>query len=161
MKKLSVTLLAVMSVGILPACNNGGQSASGSEASAPAGKVYVSQHNFDATLGKLRGAIQSRQLMVMNEIDHSKGAKSVGLELERTHLVLFGSPKVGTLLMQQNPQMGLELPMKALIFEQDGKVFVRVTNIEALADTYNLKTAEGPVPNVALALDMIAKEATK
>lgn len=125
------------------------------------GKVLVSQNGFDGTEARLRKAIADRNLEVFHVVDHSRAAQSVGQNLEHNKLFLFGSPKVGTALMQQNPSMGLELPMRALIYNHNGEIHVRVTDIKSLATAYGLDVESGAVPNVALALDMIAREATQ
>lgn len=121
-------------------------------------KTYTSPHNFNDTLSRLRRSLNARQLKVFMEIDHSLGAREAGLELERNFLVLFGNPKVGTAFMQQNPHIGLELPMKALIYERDGQIHLRFSDIESLAETYGLKSDFGPVANVSLTLDLIGQE---
>lgn len=123
--------------------------------------VYVSAHDFDVTLTNLKQAINKRGLNIFSEIDHTAGAASVELDLPNVRLVQFGNPKVGTLLMQKNIELGLALPMKALVYEDAGSVKLKTTNIVMLAMAHGLPTDKPPVSNVAGVLEAIAIEATQ
>ena len=66
-------------------------------------------------------------------MDHAAGAKKIGQELKPTELLIFGNPKLGTPLMQANRRIGLDLPLKALAWEDDaGKVWLAYTAPSAL-----------------------------
>ena len=75
-------------------------------------------------LERLRAALRERDIEVFATIDHARAARDAGLDLPDEVVVIFGNPSVGTKLMQRNPQAGLDLPLKILIWEQNG-----VTNI--------------------------------
>lgn len=159
-----ILVIGVLSMPVfLGGCEFGGSEGDGSHAEAQFGqsRYLVSQHSFDETQARLRKAIETRGLKIFEEIDHSRAAKSVGLDLQNNRLILFGNPKAGTLLMQQNPEIGLELPMKALVYQQEGEVRVRITNITALARQYGLNGSAEPFPNLALTLDQIASESAR
>ncbi len=83
--------------------------------------VVESAHSVPETERRLVQAIEAAGLKVAARIDHEANAKSVGLGLPPTVLVLFGNPRAGTALMEQNRAIGIELPLKALIWEADGK----------------------------------------
>ena len=163
MKKIAILLVSVMNLGLFSACS------SGVTYEAPQVDVkmskqtmtYVSEHDFSQTVNRLKKALATRNLNVFTEVDHAKGAQKAGLELGPSHLILFGNPKVGTLLMQKNVEMGIELPMKALIFEQDGEIKVKMTDIKALAQTHGLDASVPPVSKVTEVLESIAREATQ
>ncbi len=153
MGRILLPVLIIFASIIIGACSEGSRGSSTDRA-----KVYISPHNFNDSLLRLRRSLNTRQLKVFSEIDHSQAAREAGFDLDRNYLVIFGNPKIGTAIMEQNPQMGLELPMKALIYEVDGQVHLRLTDMKALARAYGLNDESGPVANVALALDMIGQE---
>lgn len=128
--------------------------------SGPSPSVYTSDMSFDETVAQLRDAIKDRKLGIFIEVDHQAGAEKAGLDLGRAHLILFGNPRVGTLLMQQNIEIGLDLPMKALVFEQAGEVKLKMTDIVALASAHDIPSDRPPVSKVASVLKAIATTAT-
>ncbi len=71
------------------------------------------------TLSRLLSAIADRGLAVFATIDHAYAARQAGLEMRPASLVLFGSPKAGTPLMQIAPTLAIDLPLKALVWEDD------------------------------------------
>jgi len=77
------------------------------------------QSSFSAkeTIERLLAALAEKNLKVFARVDHAAGAASVGLSLRTTELVIFGSPKGGTPLMQDRQLAGIDLPLKALIWE--------------------------------------------
>ena len=76
-----------------------------------------SHHGFSETRDRLVSAITENGMAVLARIDHAGAAATVGLVLRPTEMVMFGNPKAGTLLMQVSPTMGLDLPLKALVWE--------------------------------------------
>lgn len=81
--------------------------------------TFVSQHDFDATLDRLRTALAAAGATVFADIDQREAAVNVGLDLRRTHLVLFGNPKAGTPIMGEYPHAALELPLRVVVWERD------------------------------------------
>ena len=77
------------------------------------------------TMDRLAMAIQDKGLTVFARIDHAANAAAVGLSLRPTEVVLFGNPKGGTLLMQDQQPAGIDLPLKALVWQDaEGKVWL-------------------------------------
>lgn len=93
----------------------------------------VSNADFATTNARLKAAIESRGLTLFNTVDHAAGAAKVDLELAPNTLYIFGNPKAGTPLMIANPELGLHLPLKANVREQNGQIIVAVSDIRALA----------------------------
>lgn len=85
----------------------------------------VSPHGVAVTLDRLEAILQEKGLTVFARIDHAAGAAKVGKELPPTQLLIFGNPNAGTLLMQSNPAVAIDLPLKALAWE-DGQGIVRL-----------------------------------
>ncbi len=91
-----------------------------------AGLVSVpSDFGVKETLDRLEAAVRARGMTVFARVDHAAGAHSVDMELRPLELVLFGTPRAGTPLMQSAPTLGIDLPLKALAWEDEaGKVWL-------------------------------------
>ena len=119
-----------------------------------------SDADFETTLARLRSAIDQRGLNTFAVVDHAAGAASVDLEMAPATLVIFGNPRAGTPLMNADIRMGLELPLKMLVYEQNGAVYVTYRDVAETAAGYGIAADTGPLPNVKTALAAIAGEAT-
>jgi len=113
----------------------------------------TSPHSFAVTESKIRDAIGARPLNLFGEVLHSKGAAKAGLELPASTLFIFGNPKGGTPLMARNPEMGIELPLKIHVFENNGAVTVSYTNIAAVVESYGGDASALPTPKIAEMLE--------
>lgn len=146
-------LLALLSVLLLPAA----ASAQG------AMTILPSKHPVEDTVDRLAKAIEAKGIKIAARIDHAAGAKAAGLELPPTVVLLFGNPKLGTPLMQADPRVGLDLPMKMLVWQDKaGKVWVGYAPPLALQARYTLdgQPAADALKALAGALDGFAKAAT-
>ena len=77
------------------------------------------------TMDRFEGAVKAKGLTVFARIDHAAGAAAVGMPLRPTELLVFGNAKGGTPLMQANQATGIDLPLKALVYEDEtGKVWL-------------------------------------
>lgn len=81
--------------------------------------TLVSRNGPVETADRLAAAIAARGAAVLARIDHAKAAASVGLTLDPTEVVIFGNPRAGTTLMQAVQTMGIDLPLRALVW-RDG-----------------------------------------
>jgi uncharacterized protein (DUF302 family) len=79
-----------------------------------------SAHDFQTTLDRLLKALEVKGVTVFARIDHAAGAAGVGLPLRPTTLVIFGNPAAGTPLMQAEQTAGIDLPLKALVWQDAG-----------------------------------------
>jgi uncharacterized protein (DUF302 family) len=86
----------------------------------------------------LEAFFSSKGMKIFARIDQAAEAAAVGLELRPTILILFGNPKAGTPLMQQFPNLALDLPLRVLVWEEAGKVHVSFVGPDELRDRYNL-----------------------
>jgi uncharacterized protein (DUF302 family) len=100
--------------------------------------VKRSRHSFAETISQLQSALQASGNNVFLTIDQSAEASGAGLTLRPTTLIVFGNPKAGTLLMQAEPLVALDLPLKLLIWEEAGAVSVAYTPASELAARYTL-----------------------
>jgi uncharacterized protein (DUF302 family) len=115
------------------------------------------------TLDRLLAALAARKLAVFARVDHAAGATSAGLPLRPTEVVIFGNPKGGTALMQDRQSAGIDLPLKALVFEDaDGKAWLTYNDPAWIAERHGLGAASAAaVQAMAGLLGAIAREATQ
>ncbi len=119
-------------------------SLSASAQDAPAGFVTApSQYGVAETLDRLEAVLAERGITVAARIDHGANAAGVDMELAPAQLLVFGNPKLGTPLMQDNILVGLDLPMKVLAYETaDGATMIAYTAPETLAERHGLTSAD-------------------
>jgi uncharacterized protein (DUF302 family) len=84
-----------------------------------------SAHGVTATIERLRALLAQKGIEVFAHIDHAAGARQVGLPLRPTQVLIFGNPNAGTPLMQSRQTIGLDLPLRVLVWEDaDGKAWL-------------------------------------
>ncbi|MEO0882124.1 MAG: DUF302 domain-containing protein [Pseudomonadota bacterium] len=120
----------------------------------------ISSNDFATTKDKLQSAIESRGLTIFAVVDHAAGAEKAGLSLPPSTLFIFGNPQGGTPLMQANPTLGLDLPLKALVYEDGGEVKVLTTDIRAVTARAGVAEPAAVIDKVSGALAAIAADAT-
>jgi len=98
----------------------------------------VSPRSVDDTIVRLTELVTGRGMKVFAVIDHSGEAKSHGLDLRETKVVIFGSPEAGTPVMEHEPLAALDLPLKVLVWADDGATRVSYTRPGTLAIRYHL-----------------------
>jgi uncharacterized protein (DUF302 family) len=88
---------------------------------------------------RLKAAIQSRNLTLFAQVDHSDLARGVGLTMQEAHVLIFGNPKGGTPLMVASPLLALDLPLKVLVWQSaDAQVWVSTTSVAYLNQRYSI-----------------------
>jgi len=104
------------------------------------GLVHLrSPYSVPDTLKRLESLLQTRGLTEFGRIDHSGEAERAGLMMRPTQLIIFGSPKTGTPLMIASPSLAIDLPLKALIWEDaDGKVLLSYNRPEYLQQRHDV-----------------------
>ena len=113
------------------------------------------QSNYDVstTATRLEGVLVESGMKVFARIDHASGAEKVGESLRPTELVIFGNPKVGTKLMQCSQSVGIDLPMKALIWEdENGIAWVSYNQGGYMKSRHNLEGCDGVIEKINNAL---------
>jgi uncharacterized protein (DUF302 family) len=99
-------------------------------------RVAQSPHSVAETTDRLVAALSGRGVTVFARIDHGDGARAVGLELQDEEVVIFGDPRAGTLLMQLDPEVGYELPLRLLVWDAGGRTLVGYRPPTELAERY-------------------------
>ncbi len=98
-----------------------------------------SSHNVSVTVTKLKAQIKSKGLTLFAEVDHSAGARAVGLQMQEATVLVFGNALAGTPLMVANSFVALDLPLKVLIWcNEEGKVQVSFNTLSYFANRYDL-----------------------
>ncbi|WP_316013798.1 DUF302 domain-containing protein [Roseobacter sp. HKCCA0434] len=120
-----------------------------------------SAHSVIDTLDRMEAAIEENGARVFARVDHSRGARSVSMDLPPTELLIFGNPQLGTPAMQASRTMGLDLPLRALAWEhEDGTVYVTYPKAEALAATHGVDPESEMMQRIATALENLVGGAT-
>ena len=94
---------------------------------------------FEETVAALQKTLNSKGINVFATIEHHKAAEAVGESMQPATVLIVGNPKVGTALMQENPRLAIELPLKILIYEEGKTVNIRYEKISAIAEKYHIK----------------------
>jgi uncharacterized protein (DUF302 family) len=111
---------------------------------------------------RLEAAVKAKGLTVFARVDHAAGAAEVGLSLRPTDLLIFGNAKGGTPLMQAVQTVGIDLPLKALVWQDaSGNTWLAYNDPAWLAKRHGLtQEADASVSALAAALAALAKAAT-
>lgn len=105
----------------------------------------ISRHSVEDTIGHLVEIVESKGLMIFARIDHRAHAAKVGVILRPTELLIFGEPSAWAALMKDQQPVGLNLPMKALAWEdENGEVWLTYYDINWLADRHRLSDDTRP-----------------
>ncbi len=81
--------------------------------------IYESRHGPKDTMDRLAAAVTAHGMTILARIDHAAAAAEVGLPLRPTEVLVFGNPRAGTPLMQAAPTIGIDLPLKALVWQDE------------------------------------------
>ncbi|MGI9316953.1 MAG: DUF302 domain-containing protein [bacterium] len=117
----------------------------GQTANAQQGIMKVkSAHNVATTADRLESALTEKGMKVFARINHAAGAESIGESLSPTELVIFGNPKIGTGLIKCAQSSAIDLPMKALIWQDDaGEVWLGYNDAGYLSSRHGMQNCEG------------------
>jgi uncharacterized protein (DUF302 family) len=104
------------------------------------GLVQISsRYSVEETLQRLELAFATRGLQVFARMDHSGEAEKAGMTMRPTKLLIFGSPKAGTPLMVAAPTLAIDLPLKALVWEDEaGKIWLTYNSPEYLRERHGV-----------------------
>lgn len=97
-----------------------------------------SPESVASTVDRFRDLVEARGMTLFTVIDHSGEAARNGLDLRDTKLVIFGSPTAGTPVMQAAPLSALDLPLKVLIWDDDGQTKISYVDPDSLAKRHHL-----------------------
>jgi uncharacterized protein (DUF302 family) len=130
---------------------------------APEGLTTVpSAFQATETMDRLAAEIKARGMTVFARIDHAAGASSAGLSLRPTEVLIFGNAKAGTPLMQSSQTIGIDLPLKILVWQDaSAKVWLTYNDPIWLAKRHGVGPGATPtISAMAVALGDIARRVT-
>ena len=117
----------------------------------------VSAGTYAATIDRLDAALRKRGIVPVAKVDHSTAASEVGLKLRPLLLVIFGDPRVGTPLMQEEPTAGIDLPLKLLIWEDEqGAVQVGYNDPTWIRERHGVRLTSDPSGGMAASIRDLA-----
>ncbi len=147
MKKASITVLLVIFT-VFPAM-------------AADGLINVqSAFSVKETTDRLENILNEKGMTIFNQINHSDAARGVGVELRETRLIIFGNPKVGSPLMQCQQSIAIDLPQKAIIWEDNqSKVWISYNDPRYLKKRHHIIGCDKVITKVEKALSGITKAA--
>lgn len=120
--------------------------------------LVESNNSFEETVMKIKKDLTARKIHLFHVIDQAKAAKDSSLMLRPTKILIFGNPKAGTPLMIKNPKISIDLPLKMLVYEENGKTFIYYKDFVAIAKEYGLEN-DPTTANIVRLLDAISKNA--
>jgi uncharacterized protein (DUF302 family) len=115
-----------------------------------------SESGYAETTKSLVEAIEQRGLTVFARIDHAAGAREAGLELAEEEVVLFGNPRSGTALMQSDPRIGIELPLRMLVWRNGEEVLLGYRDPRELSGVYDVAENGSTLEQMATLLEALA-----
>ncbi len=108
----------------------------------------LSSFSVPETVRRLEETVRARGLTLFARIDHGGGARDVGLDMREEQLIVFGNPRLGTPLMVARPLVGLELPLRVLVWrDAEGRVWVSYNESAFIAQRFALP--DGMEKNIA------------
>ena len=122
----------------------------------------ASRFGPNETMNRLEAEVKARGMTVFARIDHAAGAVEAGLSLRPTEILIFGNAKTGTPLMQAVQTIAIDLPLKALVWQDaSGDTWLSYNDPAWLAQRHRLgHDAEAVIGGMAVALGAIARSAT-
>ncbi len=121
-----------------------------------------SNHDVKTTADRLESILKEKNMTVFIRIDHAAGAEKVNKQLRPTELVIFGNPKVGTPLMQCAQSSAIDLPQKALIWEDGNReVWLSYNDPAYLVERHAIDGCDPVVKKISSALASFAQTATQ
>jgi uncharacterized protein (DUF302 family) len=121
--------------------------------------ITQGRHPVDETVRRIEAALAERGLTLFARIDHAAGAREAGLELPDEVVLLFGDPRTGTLLMQEAPAVGIALPLRMLVWAEDGVTRIGFEEPATIAERFGISDQAETLEQMHLLLDGLAAAA--
>ena len=112
-----------------------------------------------SVVDRLTAALRDRGVEVFATIDHAAGARAAGLDLPDEVLLVFGNPAIGTALLQADPRSGVDLPLRMLVWSQDGVTRLAYQDPAVLADRYEVGSEQATLDGLRGLLEQLVAEA--
>jgi uncharacterized protein (DUF302 family) len=120
-----------------------------------------SAHSAAMTLNRLESALKERGFMIFARLDHAGAASSQGLSMPASTVIVFGNPRLGTPVFIRHPTLAIDLPLKALVYEDSaGKVWIGYNSAAYLWQTIYVRHGAPANPEAQARLETVLAEAT-
>jgi uncharacterized protein (DUF302 family) len=119
--------------------------------------VTTSSADVESTVRSLLAELDRRGIPLFDTVDHGRNATNAGLSMPAEVVIVFGNPSVGTRLMQADPAVGIELPLRLLVWDADGVTNVGYRDPRELAATYRLDAEAAVLEGMATLLSSLAE----
>jgi len=113
--------------------------------------------DFESPLAFEETVAALQKTLIFATIEHHKAAEAVGENMQPATVLIVGNPKVGTALMQENPRLAIELPLKILIYKEEKIVRIRYEKISAIAEKYHIKQNFATAEKIDAAMRQLIK----
>jgi uncharacterized protein (DUF302 family) len=124
--------------------------------------IQKSPHSVAKTVERLQKSITAKGMIIFAVIDHSSEARKAYMDLNEEKLLIFGDPKAGTFLMQENPSIGIELPLRLLIWQNEKKLTqIAYVDSLSLAENYHILHHVEVLRKMSSVLALMVAEATQ
>jgi uncharacterized protein (DUF302 family) len=124
-------------------------------------KRFSSDKPVAAVVDNIKQILSEKQIKIFTVFDHAQEAKQVGLVLPATQVIVFGDPKVGTFLMQEDNQVALDLPLKILVWEDKGQTWIGYHQPSLLGRSFQLAKHQGILDKMDGLMAKIAETAAQ
>jgi uncharacterized protein (DUF302 family) len=121
--------------------------------------THTSSKGYAETLNQLLDAITSRGLTVFAQFDHAAAAREVDMDLAPEVVVVFGNPRSGTPLMQTDPRIGIELPLRIVLWDSNESPVIGYNDPRELTEIYEVGEYAQTLDAMAELLEALAQEA--
>ncbi|CUI16906.1 conserved hypothetical protein [Candidatus Protochlamydia naegleriophila] len=123
--------------------------------------VRQSPHSVPMAVERLENGILARGMKMFAKIDHAREAQDADMSLNAEIVLIFGDPKVGTFLMQENPLIGLELPLRLLVWQNENNTNIAYVDPISLGSAYEIYSQAASLKKISGALAALVEEAIK
>lgn len=121
----------------------------------------TSVHSVDVTVERIQTVLSKKGIRVFAVVDHRANAEGAGLELGEEQVIIFGNPRLGTPLMASQPTVGIDLPMKILVWKaEDGSVRLAYNDPAYLAARHGIQNRDAVLAKMSAALNKMTDAAT-
>jgi YD repeat-containing protein len=124
--------------------------------------MKASKFSVAETMDRFENEAKVKGFTIVARVDHAAAAEKAGMKMPASQLLIFGNPKGGTPLMLASPTTGIDLPLKALAYEDaEGKIWLAYNAADYLKSRHAISGKDDAIGNVSKALDAMAMKAVE